>query len=211
MLPSGVSLHITRSKLTGGDEAAVRAMTDAVEPDSQLLADAKPDLIYFHCTSATTFAPGVDDDIIRRIEGATGVPASTTSKALLAALNALGARTVSLITPYLHEINVREVAFLEHHGFEVLNEVGLGLEAPNDMLEVPPAQWLEMARTHTDPRADVCFLSCAATRAVECVEETEAAIGRPVLVSNQLAGWYAMRLVGVEDRIAGFGQLPARY
>ncbi|MEM7255339.1 MAG: hypothetical protein AAF493_28395 [Pseudomonadota bacterium] len=207
MLPEGVSLHITRTKLTGSDEAAIASMTDSIEDDAELLNHLEPDLIFFHCTAATTFAPGVDDNIVERIERQTGRRAAATSMGLLRALERLNARTVSLVTPYIDAINTREVNYLAHHGFTVINELGLGIEQTPDMFEVSPERWLELGEQHTHPDADVCFLSCAATRAFECIEALEERIERPVLTSNQLAAWHALRCLGVDDHVAGFGRI----
>lgn len=38
---------------------------------------------------------------------------------------------------------------------------------------------------------------------------TRAKLGKPVITSNTAAFWHSLRLSGMEDRISGFGQLPA--
>jgi maleate isomerase len=63
------------------------------------------------------------EDIECRIANASGLPAISTSEAILTALRALKAKKIVLLTPYIDSVNAREVAFLEHHGFEVLEEV----------------------------------------------------------------------------------------
>ena len=39
------------------------------------------------------------------------------------------------------------------------------------------------------------------------IEDIEAAIGKPVVFSNQANFWHCLRLAGIEDRIEGFGRL----
>ena len=76
MMPDGVSLHTTRLRLQSSMEEHINEMVADVERGAVMLADADVDLIVFHCTAASMFAPGFDDGIIERIEIATGKPAT---------------------------------------------------------------------------------------------------------------------------------------
>jgi Arylmalonate decarboxylase len=111
MLPPEVSLVVTRLPLRGSSEAELLGMAGSLETAAGLLADAQPDAIAFHCTAVTTFDPALAEDLRRRIEAATGLPALATSDALLAAVAALGGRRVLLVTPYIEAVHAREVAF----------------------------------------------------------------------------------------------------
>ncbi len=206
ILPQGVSLHVSRLELTVTNEDGVRAMTDRVEEGARLLSHANVDLIVFHCTAAT-FALGADDDIIARMVNSTGIAATATSKALLAALNELGARRVALITPYIQEINAREAKFLAANGYDVVCEVGLGITDTHDMFAVDPLEWFRVVIDNRDANADVYFLSCAAIRSAEVIEALERELDRPVITSNQVAAWHSLRATGISDRVPGFGRL----
>jgi maleate isomerase len=39
------------------------------------------------------------------------------------------------------------------------------------------------------------------------IADLERDIGRPVVTSNQVAAWHALRTMGVKDKLTGFGQL----
>jgi maleate isomerase len=207
MAPEGVSLHSTRLKLVGSTEEEVLKMADDVEDAARLLADAQVDRILFHCTATTTHDPGQPDAIGRRITVATGIPATTTGEAVAAALAALGARNVVLVTPYIQEINDREVAFLRHRGIAVTREHGLGLPGGIAFREVEPAAWYRIVMEYRDEAADAYFISCANVRAAEVIETLESDLGRPVVTSNTAAMWRCLRQSGITDRIAGFGTL----
>ncbi len=211
ILPKGVSLHVSRLELTVTNEDGVRAMTDRVEEGARLLSHANVDLIVFHCTAATTFALGADDDIIARMVNSTGIAATATSKALLAALNELGARRVALITPYIQEINAREAKFLAANGYDVACEVGLGITDTHDMFAVDPLEWFRVVIDNRDANADVYFLSCAAIRSAEVIEALERELDRPVITSNQVAAWHSLRATGISDPVSGFGRLLSDY
>lgn len=210
MLPPGVAVCTTRLPLTGSSEAELMAMTENLEFAARLLADARVDLIAFNCTAVSTFSKEMEADIKARIERATGIAATATSEALVAALAAVSARRVVLLTPYTQAVNEREVAFLEREGLEVLSEVGLGINLSREMAALPPQTWLELARQHQEARAEAYLISCTAIRSAEVIDAVERELGRPVITSNQALVWHCLRKAGIEDRVEGFGMLFAQ-
>lgn len=207
MLPPGVNVLTTRLKLAGSSTAALMGMTEKIEEASSLLADAAVDLIVFNCTAVSTFDPSMGEKISSRISDASGTPATATSDALLAAFQALGAQRIVLITPYIEEVNLREVDYLKHYGYEVVSQVGLGLLEGTSMAAVPPAKWLDLARSYRDDSADIYFLSCTAINVSSIIETLESELGRPVVTSNQAMLWHCLRLLGRKEPVRGFGKL----
>jgi len=210
MLPRGVSLHTTRLRLRASDDAAINEMVSDVERGAAMLADADVDLIVFHCTAASMFAPGFDDGIIERIENATGKNATSTSKGCLEAFELFGAKNITLTTPYTQETNDREVAYLASHNVKVLSETGAGIGGDGAaMLAIEPEEWRRRVNAQDEPDSQAAFISCTAIRAVEAIEPIEADIDKPVITSNQAMLWHALRKLGVDDRPQGFGRLMA--
>lgn len=207
MLPDGVYLHATRLKLTGSTREELMLMTDGIEEASLLLKDAEPQRILFHCTALTTYEEGIDQRIRERITGATGIPASVTSEALIAAFAAIGAKKIVMVTPYIHEINEHEMAFFNRNGIEVLDEHGLGLPGGKEFATVEPSVWYRLVMERRNPDADAYFISCAQSRCAEIIEPLEQDLGRPVVTSNQAAVWHCLRQSGLQDRVPGFGAL----
>lgn len=208
LAPDGVTYHFTRLELTSSDQSDVTAMADRAEEGAELLAQVDVGLIVFHCTAATT-VEGADDDIIDRITRASGLPATTTSKSVVAGLRAVGARRMVLLTPYPPHINAWEVEFFNRAGFEVTREAGLGIMSGLAMFDPTPDEWRRYASDNRDDTADAYFLSCAATRATDVIADIEADLGKPVLTSNSATLWHSLRLAGVEPAIDGFGMLLA--
>ena len=204
MLPEGVSLHTTRMRLRPDLEETVR---DA-ETGAEMLADAKCDLIVFHCTAASMSAPGFDDSVIARLEAATGIQATSTSKACLEAFATLGAKRIVLTTPYIQAVNDKEVAYLRSHGLDVLSETGVGIKDDGSaMLAVAPEEWHRRVKAQDEPAAEACFISCTAVRAVEAIEPIEADLKKPVVTSNQAMVWHALRKLGIREAPEGYGRL----
>ena len=54
---------------------------------------------------------------------------------------------------------------------------------------------------------DGVFVSCTSMRVADVADEIEAAIGKPVVASNQAMAWHCLRLGGVTEPIEGFGML----
>lgn len=211
MLPAGVAALVTRLPLTGSSDAQLRAMTEALEPAAQLLRDAKPDLVGFHCTAVSTFAPESADGIRRRIEEASGLPAYATADGILAALAVFGARRVVLVTPYIAPVHEREIAFLASHGIEVAGSDHWGLNTNAEMGRVPCAEILARARAAVAAAgsAEACFVSCTAIRSGPVIAALEAECGMPVITSNQAFAWHGLRLLGIGDAVEGCGRLLA--
>ena len=207
MLPAGVSLHTTRLKLTGSSDAELLAMADRLEDGAELLADACVDLILFHCTAVTTWNAEMDRTLPERITKATGLPATSTARALLAAFKALDVRRVVMVTPYIEATNVRETAFLESRQISVLHSVGLNISQAKDMISVEPGEWYRLVRANIRDDADAYFISCTAVRSLEVIADLERDLGKPVVTSNQVAAWHALRTMGVKDSLEGFGRL----
>jgi len=207
MLPADVGLRTTRLKLTDSSQASLLAMADRLEEDARLVADARVALVLFHCTAVSTYSAELEASVQRRIADATGLPTATTSQALLEGMKALGARRLALLSPYGEAVNAREADFFRTHGFAVECCEGLGCQTADEMMAVSPSQWLDWVSRRMPSQAEACVLSCTTVRTAEVVDALERRLGRPVVTSNTAAAWYAMRRLGVPDRVAGFGQL----
>lgn len=209
MLPDGVVAHVTRLPLVGSSPEALARMAEGVDAAADLLADARPDLVLFHCTAVTTTAPELEERLRATMERRTGVPAVTTGAALVAALRALGAQRVGLLTPYIPAVHAREKAFLGAHGLEVVVDAALGLDTNTEMARVPPPALVDLVARHARPEAEAYLLSCTALRSATTIEVLEHLTGRPVVTSNQAAVWHALRRAGVDDAVPRFGRLLA--
>ncbi len=207
MLPPGIALRTTRLKLTDASEASLLAMADRLEDDARMVADAGAGLVLFHCTAVSTYSAELEASLQRRIADATGLPAATTSQALLEALQVLGARRLALLSPYIDAVNVREAEFFRAHGYAIECAVGLGCRTADEMMAVTPQQWLDFVTERMPPEADVCVLSCTTVRTAEVVDLLEQRLGRPVITSNTAAAWHAMRRLGLTDAVQGYGRL----
>jgi maleate isomerase len=207
MLPDGVAAYITRLPLKGSGSEELLAMAAGAGPAAAMLADAGVERVIFHCTAVSTYSVPLQDEIMANIKNATGLPCFSTGGAIVAALQTLGARKVVLLTPYVEAVNRREIAFLAHHGLEVVQHHGLGLNTNTEMGKLAPDVFFEQAMQHATSAADAYFISCTAIRSAEVIERLEQALERPVITSNQVMVWNALRTSGIDDKVRGYGTL----
>lgn len=207
MLPAGVSLHTTRLKLTGSSEKDLLAMTERVEDAAELVADSQANLVLFHCTAVSTFSTELEASILERVRKASGLRATATSEAITAALRAVGAKRIVMLSPYEDAINRREEAYFRAAGFDIIGNAGLSKPDANAMMAVTPDEWIAMALANRNDAADAYLLSCTTVRSTDVADEIERKIGRPVVTSNTAAVWHCLRLLGIKDSIPGFGML----
>jgi maleate isomerase len=211
MLPPGCSMLVTRLPLRGSSKTELTHMIDRLEAASELLADVRVDVIVFHCTAVSTFAPDLARGIRERIERASGgIRCFTTADAILAALSQLNAKRISLLTPYIDEVHAREMAWLEANGVQVEGGVNLGINTNTDMARLQPEEILGWARENISDAAGACFLSCTAIKSAAIIEPLERICGRSVLTSNQSMVWHLLRSSNILDSVEGFGRLFKR-
>ena len=208
MLPAGVFLHITRIPMKAPTYEEILHMADCVEEAASLLADAKVDIIAFACTAGSFIkGKGYDEEIMERIGRATGLPATTTTTAVVTGLRTLGMKKLVLATPYKELITQKEKDFLEEEGFQVLSHKGLGLDDTYQQYETDPRRWYELIKEMQQPLSDGYFISCGGIRVVEIIGQLEMELGKPVITSNQALVWHCLRMMGIQEPMEGFGRL----
>ncbi len=207
-LPEGVSLHVARVKLRKVNVEELREMKKYVGDASDRLADAGVNLITYGCTTGSLVGGiGYDLKLTSEIEDKTGIPAIATATAVVEALKHIGARRISLATPYIEEVNERERKFLEDSGFEVVALEGLGLEDNLDIGKQRPEIAYQLGRSAFKQESDVLFISCTNFRTFEVLERLEADLKKPVISSNSATLWMALRYLGIGEPVSGLGSL----
>jgi maleate isomerase len=207
MLPRSVSPLVTRLTLKGSSKRDLMGMLEQLEPASVLLADAGVDVILFHCTAVSTFAPEFASEIRLRVQNASNTKCITTADAIVAALKQLRAKRIALLTPYISEVHERERSFLEANGFSVESSAHLGIDGNAEMAKLEPTKIASWAERKIAKGVDACLLSCTAIKSAPTIALLEQSRGVPVLTSNQCAAWYLLRTNGIDYDPGEYGQL----
>ncbi len=206
--PPGVEIHVTRLRMTGPSHVPLAQLMPRIVEATLALADARCDVIVFHCT-ASSMEAGLagEQQVLDAMRGATPGHVTTTASATLAGMHVLDIKKVVLISPYVAATHQHELDFLDEAGLSVVGGRALGLAGGDQYITVPPAEWLRIARVEMRPDADGVFLSCTNIHSPEVVELLEHALGRPVITSNQAVLWYALRACGQTDDLPSLGRL----
>lgn len=174
---------------------------------SLILPELSVDVMAYGCTSGSLFiGPETVHELIHTAHPRT--ICTTPIEAATAALKALEARRIALITPYADEINQRLRDHLRQNRFEVpvmgsWNEpmdAKVGRISPESIREAV----LELGRSE---QVDTIFISCTNLRALSILEALEKELDKPVISSNAALGWHCLRLAEINDRLPQYGSL----
>lgn len=205
MAGGAMSVHTQRISHTADTEENLLWMGTQVPAAAQLLAHAKVDVICYGCTAGGFLkGPDYDRDMNAQIKAATGIAGATSASAVTDALQALGARQISVATAYEPWLNEKVRQYLEVAGFKVLAIEGLGTQAH---AAVTPDRVAALATKVNRPEAQAIFISCSNLRTFEIIEPVERNLGKPVVTSNQASLWRMLRLISDQRVIPGAGRL----
>jgi maleate isomerase len=127
--------------------------------------------------------------------------------ATLAALAALGVTRIALLTPFFPAGDAAAVAFLEEAGIAVPRVLGLRAPGPAAIARITEDRLRAAVREldGADVQAVVQVGTNLPFAAVALAAEAE--LGKPVLATNPVTYWHALRRAGVADAMPGFGRL----
>lgn len=171
-----------------------------------ILPDESLDAICYSCTSASVVIG--DDEIERAVAaGKPGATVVTPPMAAVRGLRALGAKRISVLTPYTVETSRPMADYFAGKGFDIASFTCLGFDDDREMARIPPASIVDLAKEATAADADSLFISCTALRGAMVAAEIEAGIGRPVVTSNQASAWMCLRICDDETSRPELGRL----
>jgi maleate isomerase len=207
-LPDGVTLHINRVRMTGPHHKSLDALLPHVAEAAGALADARCDVVGFHCT-VNSMENGTDGEerILATMKDARAARVTTTAAAIRNALAAIGGRRIVLLTPYDEEATAHEADYLRACGYEVVYAKGFALAGSDAFCGTPASFWREQTLKAARADADVYFLSCANIAVVGIIDDLERQLGRAVLTSNQAMLWQTLRESGWHHPVSGIGRL----
>ena len=208
ILPADITLHTARLVLRTVDPNATISIVEEIEQESRKLADADVDVIVLAATAPSSRKGlGYDRELIQRMTDASGKPATTASTALMQALEVLGARKIVIAAPWSDEVNGIAAAFIEASGVHVLAHRALGHVANLEIGLLDETTAFELGCAVDQPDADAVMLACGNWRTQGIVDRLESTLGKPVVTTNQVTLWGALRTLGHTEAVPGWGKL----
>ena len=147
----------------------------------------------------------------RELADAVGVPVRNASEADHAALSALGARRVAVVTPFTADVDRTVPDQRRGRGLRGGRHQGhRGAVAAGHLRD---AAWKTSATFFTmwpESDCDAVLQVGTALPVVALLDALERETGKPIVACNAAVYWQTLRAAGIADRIAGFGRLLSR-
>lgn len=209
------SFHSTRLRLQQVTAEALQRMNESADGAVDLLCDAHVDAIMYACLVAVMCGgkPGIVQTRARLAARAActdcGTPAIVSSAgALVGALQALGASTITMLAPYRKQLTDQVAATLgecdirvvQSRSLEVVDNVAVG--------RLDPAKLLRIASQMDFSGSDALVLSaCLQMPSLDVIEEAEQKLGLPVISAATASVFELLNQLGIEPHIANAGML----
>ncbi|MDI3405032.1 maleate cis-trans isomerase family protein [Streptomyces cavernicola] len=173
------------------------------------LADAKVDVIAWNGTSGSWLGVDRDRSLCEAITAETGIPATTSTLALLDACAAYGVTRLGLALPYTGDVAEKIVQTYAKEGVVCTLAEPLGISENEAFARVPEAdvaRQIEAAAASGDDAHAVAVV-CTNVYGARPAADLEPALGIPVFDSVAATLWKALDLAGAQPVLPGHGEL----
>jgi maleate isomerase len=212
LAPDGVTMCATTSNIDHWNKDNFKEhVLDPLVTAVKYLASRNVDyIIHTGMPVVTTRGKGFEEEIVKQITDATGLPATTSIRSAIRALAHLGIKNVALLSPYPQELHQSAIAFLKASGFNVVGDHTEDVVFKR-LQDVTPATIAEAGRrlAARAPSAEGIYLPCNQWAGADAAPLIEQATGVPVVTGAHADYWEAFRSLGINDRIEGHGRLIA--
>ncbi|MGE8452468.1 MAG: Asp/Glu racemase, partial [Pseudomonadales bacterium] len=211
-LPERFTFHSSRMRMKKVTKEELAAMDADSDRCALELSDARVDVLGYACLVAImSMGLGYHRVSEQRLHGRTaenGTPAPvvTSAGALVDGLQAIGAKKVSLLAPYMKPLTKLVIDYIENEGIEVVDSISL--EIP-DNLEVgrqDPLAPAEITKRLKTAGVDAIVASaCVQMPSLASVQLIEDRTGLPVVSSSVSTTYMMLKRLGLSTSVPGFG------
>ena len=191
-----------------GFDRMMAAMPHAVGPALDLLTTFEPDRVLLGLsTEALPGGEAAGDALMRQIADAAGVPVTASTPACVAALHALGAERIGMLSPFMPDGAARAAEFFTGKGFTVVASEALRIENPRAYPRQSEARLTAAARAVAEGGVDAVLQVGTNLPTSDLAAGIEAALGVP-FVSGQRRELLALPARGGCRRTASRDSAP---
>jgi maleate isomerase len=135
-------------------------------------------------------------------------PVVTSAGALVKGLQAMGAKKLALIMPYMKPLAEKVVDYLQDQGFEILDYIALEIPDNLEVAAQNPLNLLEVAKKLDLTGVDVLVASaCVQMPSLDAIDLLEQQSGIPVTSAAVCTTWEMLRKLNLDTRIPMGGRL----
>lgn len=213
--PPGVSFHTGRAwipEIELDSDEKFKELLDAIDRGIETgirdVLTCRPDYMIMGMSGETFWGGAAgNEEFEARMRKLANGPVSTGATAVRKALEALGARRIGVLTPYMPIGDEQVQQYFGDHGYEIAKLVGLECTSANEMAEVTEERLREVLIDLADQNVDAIVQCGTNVSMVRLAAEAERWFGIPVIAINTATVWDALRTTGVADQYDGFGVL----
>jgi maleate cis-trans isomerase len=208
----GFNFYATRVMLDDTTEETLKAMEKDLIHAADMIATVFPEAVVYGCTSGS-FIQGEsgNSNIIDTIAKRCKCPVVTASQAMIDSIKAVGAKNITLVTPYTDDINEKERKFFESNGIRVNAMKGLQI-VPAEEIRTQSVESIENLVISTDRSdSDAVFISCTNVEGFHICDGLEKRLNKPVVTSNVACLWSLLRSIPNNVKIENRGLLLREY
>jgi maleate isomerase len=217
--PHGVTNHYARiyvQNLDVSDNASFTALTDAITASVDRALDDVVTCAPNHIVmgmSAIAFYGGLKgaEAFRKRVEDRCGLGCSTGALSTAEALHRFGARRVAFVSPYFEVANREVAGFFADCGITTVRERCLKCPSPRHIAQVTEDELRAVLLDLDGDDVDALVQVGTNLSMLGLAAAAERMLGKPVIAINAATYWHALRTVGVQDRVHGFGSLLERF
>lgn len=164
------------------------------------LSDARVDVLGYACLVAImSMGRGyhrVSEQRLRArtLENDAPAPVVTSAGALVEGLQALGAKKIAMLAPYMKPLTALVVDYIEHEGIEVVDALSLEISDNLDVGARDPRAPIEISRRLNTANCDAVVISaCVQMPSLAAVQPVQDRLGLPVVSSAVCTTWRMLK------------------
>lgn len=211
-VPAGVSFsfHSARAPMKTVSVDELTAMNAHMTRCAGELADARMDVVASACLVAIMCqGAGYHRETETQLRAVSGEARVITSAgALIEALQAIGARRIALIAPYMKPLTECVIAYIESEGIAVASSCSLEVADNLAVAALDPMRLPAIANELDTRGVDAVVLSaCVQMPSLPALDITQRAFDVPVLSSAAATAYKVLRELGLPTRVPRAGKL----
>ncbi|BBV02716.1 Asp/Glu racemase [Providencia rettgeri] len=143
----------------------------------------------------------------RTVDNGHPAPVVTSAGALVDGLHVMGAKKVSILTPYMKPLTQLVIDYIESEGIEVVDSISLEIPDNLDVGRQNPLAPVEITKKLNTQVDAIVASACVQMPSLPSIQLIEDRVGLPVLSSSVATTYMMLKKLGLETRVDGFGSL----
>jgi len=212
--PEHFTFHSSRMRMKKVTKEELVAMDAASERCAAELADARVDVLGYACLVAImSRGAGYHRESEARLsrvvaENGANAPVITSAGALIDGLHLLGAKRISIITPYMKPLAQLVVDYIEGEGISVVDSVALEIDDNLSVGARDPLALVEVSRNVQTTGIDALVLSaCVQMPSLAAIDQVEKRTGVPTVSAATCTVFAMLSALKLAPTVPGAGHL----